>query len=79
MADLFACPTFTGFGKSRLAPAQEQARLVGVSARRTSDLRAEVRRSCPRRPGVYGMIDLHGEVIYIGKAKNITLLTHKLG
>src|SRR5262249_39842118 len=25
----------------------------------------------PRRPGVYGMVDAHGELIYVGKAKSL--------
>lgn len=28
-----------------------------------------MRRECPRRPGVYGMVDPSGELIYVGKAK----------
>jgi excinuclease ABC subunit C len=30
-----------------------------------------MRRDCPRLPGVYGMIDAGGELIYVGKAKNL--------
>src|SRR5271169_306814 len=28
-------------------------------------------KQAPSRPGVYRMIDAHGEVLYVGKAKNI--------
>jgi len=30
-----------------------------------------MRRDCPRLPGVYGMVDARGELIYVGKAKNL--------
>jgi excinuclease ABC subunit C len=36
-----------------------------------AELRAGTRTLCPRQPGVYGMIDEFGELIYIGKAKNL--------
>src|SRR5262249_3276542 len=38
-------------------------------AARAIDLRPLVRQQCPKRPGVYGMIDEFGDLIYIGKAK----------
>jgi excinuclease ABC subunit C len=30
-----------------------------------------MRRDCPRLPGVYGMVDAGGELIYVGKAKSL--------
>jgi excinuclease ABC subunit C len=42
-----------------------------VTGRRSSQLRSEIRRFCLRKPGVYGMLDRHGELIYIGKAKSL--------
>jgi excinuclease ABC subunit C len=39
--------------------------------RRGPGLRARVRQDCPRRPGVYGMVDARGELIYVGKAKSL--------
>jgi excinuclease ABC subunit C len=30
-----------------------------------------MRRDCPRLPGIYGMVDARGELIYVGKAKNL--------
>jgi excinuclease ABC subunit C len=34
-------------------------------------LRAAVRADGPRRPGVYGMLDVTGKLIYVGKAKSL--------
>src|SRR5438270_13823764 len=42
-----------------------------VTGARTSMLRARVQQEGPRRPGVYAMWDAYGEVIYIGKARNL--------
>lgn len=41
-------------------------------------LRGQVRRDCPKTPGVYGMLDAHGDLIYVGKAKRLRqrLLTY---
>jgi len=67
---LFARQAYTGFGPSGLWPADQPAPLVTVIdsglARR---LRRRVREECPRQPGVYGMIDAAGALIYVGKAK----------
>jgi excinuclease ABC subunit C len=34
-------------------------------------LRVQVCQHCPQVPGVYGMVDASGELIYVGKAKNL--------
>jgi excinuclease ABC subunit C len=68
---LFACQAFTGFGPVALLPGAEPPPLHTVKARRPGRLRALMRRDCPRLPGVYGMIDPKGELIYVGKAKNL--------
>src|SRR5262249_56139297 len=54
-----------------LSPELEPPKLQLVSGRRSSQLRSEIRRLCPRKPGVYGMLDRHGELIYVGKAKSL--------
>ncbi len=69
MEGLFPCRAFTGFGPNRLEPDAAPAPLHRVRARRASGLRTRVGRECPRQPGVYGMINAHGELIYVGKAK----------
>lgn len=68
---LFARPAFTGFGPVAVLPETEPPRLHSIKARRPGRLRALMRRDCPRCPGVYGMIDAKGELIYVGKAKNL--------
>jgi excinuclease ABC subunit C len=68
---LFARQAFTGFGPVALLPDVDPPGLHMVKARRPGRLRALMRRNCPRLPGVYGMIDSKGELIYVGKAKNL--------
>lgn len=64
---LFSRLAFTGFGPATLLP--RPPALCGVGAKRPGRLREKVRRDCPRRPGVYGMVDPAGELVYVGKAK----------
>src|SRR5262249_14915687 len=40
-----------------------------ITGPRVSKLRLQVQQECPRRPGVYGMLDAQEELIYVGKAK----------
>ncbi|HXG10660.1 MAG TPA: UvrB/UvrC motif-containing protein [Gemmataceae bacterium] len=69
MEGLFSPGAFTGFGPAALDPADGPPPLHHIYAARPAGLRARVRQQCPRRPGVYGMVDGHGELIYVGKAK----------
>ena len=69
MKGLFTRQLFTGFGPSLFMPVGETPSLYAVQGGRPSRLRAAVRRECPRLPGVYGMMDESGELIYVGKAK----------
>ncbi len=71
MNGLFTRPSFSGFGPLGLCPGTEAPSFDSVAARRPGRLRALMRRGCPRAPGVYGMIDSRGELIYVGKAKNL--------
>ena len=69
MKGLFARQAFTGFGPSFLAPTGAAPSSYAVQGKRPSRLRAAVRLECPRLPGVYGMLNEAGELIYVGKAK----------
>jgi excinuclease ABC subunit C len=64
---LFARQAFTGFGPCALAPGDDPPTPVVVEGR----LRTRVLRECPPVPGVYGMLDPAGELIYVGKAKSL--------
>ena len=70
MTGLFARHVFTGFGPNRLFPEATPA-VTAIHGQRTSRMRDRVRKDCPRLPGVYGMADRRGELIYVGKAKNL--------
>lgn len=69
MDGLFSRPLFTGFGPVLLDPTAPPPALVVARGRRPAALRAKVREKCPRRPGVYGMLDRDGRLVYVGKAK----------
>lgn len=71
MKGLFRREKFTGFGPCTLdAPGCERP-TSAFRARRGHRLREFVRAHCPRSPGVYGMTDVSGELIYVGKAKSL--------
>lgn len=69
MSRLFSCRAFTGFGPVALGPSSRTPELHQITGRRPAQLRKRLRETCPRRPGVYGMLDARGELIYVGKAK----------
>lgn len=69
MEGLFSRRAFTGFGPNGLDSLSEPAEMHQVRDRRASGLRQQVRLECPRQPGVYGMVGVRGELIYVGKAK----------
>ena len=62
---------FAGFGPSRVHPLDfrpELGRLPGTSM---LTFREAVKTGSPKLPGVYGMIDGKGRLIYVGKAKEL--------
>ncbi len=71
MKGLFHSEGFTGFGPSRLAPPGPAPSLGLIQGDRPGRLKVRIKRECPRGPGVYGMIDERGELIYVGKSKNL--------
>jgi excinuclease ABC subunit C len=68
---LFSHRAFTGFGPSRFAPPGGPAELEGVRSGSAAGLRARVRIICPPLPGVYGMVDDRGDLIYVGKSRSL--------
>jgi excinuclease ABC subunit C len=66
---LFPADAFDGFGPSRFRPADEAVVGRKLRAARPGRLRKGVRDHAPRTPGVYGMIDARGRLVYVGKAK----------
>jgi excinuclease ABC subunit C len=70
MEGLFSRRAFKDFGPNDLFPSADVP-LRGVVGARAAQLRIKVRAECPRLPGVYGMVNAVGELIYVGKAKNL--------
>jgi excinuclease ABC subunit C len=58
-------------GPSRYRPANAKPKRFGVCSRSPAELREAVRTNAPRLPGVYSMLGHRGQVIYVGKAKNL--------
>lgn len=59
-----------GFGPDPLSPHPARSiDAVGDTCRET--LRKKIVQSCPRVPGVYGMLDRRGQLIYVGKSKSL--------
>jgi len=59
-----------GFGPDPLNPHPPRP-LDAVGAACTDTLRQRIVQSCPRLPGVYGMLDRKGQLIYVGKSKSL--------
>lgn len=76
MKRLFSASAFVDFGPCQLRGLTPT--LVRCDGERPSVLRRGVRERCPRSAGVYGMLDWHGDLVYVGKAKNLRarLLTY---
>jgi excinuclease ABC subunit C len=72
MSELFAKTPFSTFGPSAyLSTTAPVNQVTRTPSAKSAKLRAQVRLLAPRQPAVYGMIDCHDELIYIGKAKNL--------
>jgi excinuclease ABC subunit C len=70
----FDLEPFRGFGPSDFWPFRRPSQTLTI----TGDLahvRRNMRDECPRRPGVYGMIDPRGQLIYVGMS---TMLPKRL-
>ncbi len=82
MDGLFAHPQavherFTGFGPSRCGARHATTETLAVSAD-VREVRRTLRARCPCQPGVYGMFDAQGELIYVGMSGQLRnrLLTY---
>lgn len=64
----YAADSFVEFGPDLLCPFARQP-LEKVAGSDTDELRSQVRRLVPKVPGVYGMVNLRGELVYVGKSK----------
>lgn len=60
--------TFFDFGPDALYP-YERGPLSRIEADDRRQMQALVRRNLPKIPGVYGMVDLKGRLVYVGKSK----------
>ena len=63
---LFPADPFDGFGPSLFRPPED-----AVVGKRAARLKQGVRAHAPRLPGVYGMLDDKGRLVYVGKAKSL--------
>jgi excinuclease ABC subunit C len=70
MKGLFRRETFRGFGPAALT-LSGPVELTAIRGRRAGALRERIREQAPRLPGVYGMLDATGELIYVGKARSL--------
>ena len=60
-----------GFGATKLLPECVATPITFVEGKNSRELRQQTRLLAPRSPGVYGMLDRMGQLIYVGKAKNL--------
>ncbi|MGB7346889.1 MAG: GIY-YIG nuclease family protein [Pirellulaceae bacterium] len=59
-----------GFGTDPFNPHAARAIEI-VGGLKKEELRRQIVQSCPRVPGVYGMLDRKGQLIYVGKSKSL--------
>ena len=75
MKGLFRSETFAGFGPAGLSLASEPVAITTIRGRRSGLLRQGVREQAPRLPGVYGMLDATGELIYAYHERGFALVS----
>ena len=68
---LFDADPFVGFGPSRFRPPGETPLGHRVRGRGEPSLLRGVKAAAPKLPGVYGMLDRRGRLVYVGKAKSL--------
>lgn len=70
MDGIFDQQAIFGFGPDPISP--HAARPIdAVGGLSTAQLRDRVVEACPKVPGVYGMLDRKGHLIYVGKSKSL--------
>ena len=70
MDDILRDESEIGFGPDPFNP-HEPRPLEVVGGTSADELRKRVMESCPKVPGVYGMLDRKGNLIYVGKSKSL--------
>lgn len=70
MEAAFQDTPFFDFGEDALFPFARTG-LHYVDGSTQDELRAQVRQFAPRQPGVYGMLDPLGRLVYVGKSKSL--------
>ncbi|MEQ1829341.1 MAG: GIY-YIG nuclease family protein [Pirellula sp.] len=68
--DAYWHETFVDFGDDPLMPYPISA-LARIDSPHNDELRSLVSRHAPKLPGVYGMLDATGRIIYVGKSKSL--------
>lgn len=71
MGDLFQKHEFTGFGPSRVLPEGRESVCGQIKKNGPGGLKHQVKVLVPKEPGIYGIVDSFGILIYVGKAKNL--------
>jgi excinuclease ABC subunit C len=71
MGDLFERLEFSGFGPSRVLPAGCETVCGQIKKNGPGGLKHQVKVLVPKEPGIYGIVDSSGILIYVGKAKNL--------
>src|SRR5688572_4272638 len=61
---------FAGFGPSAFLPPRRRPGSLAVTRDRR-EMRCVLRATCPAEPGVYGMIDHAGRLIYVGVSRHL--------
>ncbi|MEO1524688.1 MAG: GIY-YIG nuclease family protein [Planctomycetota bacterium] len=70
MSVLYGTQAEIGFGVDHFNPhGQRSIDVIGGDCKDT--LKQRIIESCPRVPGVYGMLDRSGQLIYVGKSKSL--------
>jgi excinuclease ABC subunit C len=62
---------FEGFGASRLWPRLKTPTAAIAIPADARQRRQQIRQHCRSLPGVYGMLDAEGDLIYVGKSKSL--------